>query len=306
MPARLSPDDPLREDAYSPFAMPTNKRERQRENRAKKREEQQKLERQRKLRKRATQIALLVGLLAIALLVPALFGNSGDSTTTTTTTPPPTATTAPPTTIDAAALPADYDGYRAQSTACGAEAPDPVTEMTFTEPADQGIATDGTVTATITTSCGDIVAELDPSIAPETVNSFVFLAREGYFDGSVFHRIVPGFAIQGGDPSAIGNGGPGYLIADEFPEAGFTYGRGVLAMANAGANSTGSQFFVVDSDDAGLDNAFSVFGTVVDSEDTLDRITSVQLTGRDGTAATEQSLPLETVYIEKIEIVIGS
>jgi cyclophilin family peptidyl-prolyl cis-trans isomerase len=268
--------------------MPTNKRERQRENRAKKREEQQKLERQRKLRKRATQIALLVGLLAIALLVPALFGNSGDSTTATTT------------------LPADYDGYRAQSTACGAEAPNPVTEMTFTAPEDQAIAPDTTVTATITTSCGDIIAQLDPSIAPETVNSFVFLARQGYFNGSVFHRIVPGFAIQGGDPTAIGNGGPGYLIADEFPEDGFTYGRGVLAMANGGADSTGSQFFVVDGEDAGLDNAYSVFGTAVDSDDTLARITSVQLTGRDGTTATEQSLPLETVYIEKVEIVIGS
>ena len=303
MPARLSPDDPLREDAYSPFAMPTNKRERQRENRAKKREEQQKLERQRKLRKRATQIALLVGLLAIALLLPALFGNSGDSTTTTTSDNSESTTT---TATDLAALPSDYDGYRGQPTACGAEAPDPVTEMTFTAPEDQGIAAGATVTATITTSCGDIIAQLDPSIAPETVNSFVFLARQGYFDGSVFHRIVPGFAIQGGDPTAIGNGGPGYLIADEFPEDGFTYGRGVLAMANGGANSTGSQFFVVDGEDAGLDNAFSVFGTVVDSDETLDRITSVQLTGRDGTAATEQSLPLETVYIEKVEIVIGS
>ena len=278
--------------------MPTNKRERQRENRAKKQEEQQKLERQRKLRKRATQIALLVGVLAVLLVLPTLFDNSGDSTTTT--------TTAPPTTIDAAALPADYDGYRAQSTACGADAPDPVTEMTFTAPEDQAIAPDATVTATITTSCGDIIAQLDPSIAPETVNSFVFLAREGYFDGSVFHRIAPGYAIQGGDPTAIGNGGPGYRIADEFPEDGFTYGRGVLAMANGGANSTGSQFFVVDSEDAGLDNAFSVFGTVVDSDETLDRITSVQLTGRDGTEATEQSLPLETVYIETVEIVIGS
>jgi cyclophilin family peptidyl-prolyl cis-trans isomerase len=284
--------------------MPTNKRERQRENRAKKREEQQKLERQRKLRKRATQIALLVGLFAIALLLPALFGNSGDSTTTTTT--PQTATTSPPTTIDAAALPADYDGYRAQSTACGADAPPPTTEMSFAAAEDQGIAPDATVTATITTSCGDLVAQLDPSIAPETVNSFVFLAREGYFDGSVFHRIVPGFAIQGGDPTAVGNGGPGYLIADEFPEDGFTYGRGVLAMANGGANSTGSQFFVVDSEDAGLDPLFSVFGKVTDSDDTLDRITSVPLTGRDGTTATEQSLPLETVYIETVEIVIGS
>ncbi len=266
--------------------MPTNKRERQRENRAKKREEQEKLARQRKLRKRATQLTVLVGVLAVLLVLPTLFDSSEPTATTT--------------------IPVDYDGYRSQPTACEAEAPDPVTEMTFTAPEDQGIAPDATVTATITTSCGDIIARLDPSIAPETVNSFVFLARQGYFDGSVFHRIVPEFAIQGGDPTAIGNGGPGYLIADEFPEDGFTYGRGVLAMANSGANSTGSQFFVVDGEDAGLDNAFSVFGTAVDSDDTLDRIRSVQLTGRDGTTATEQSLPLETVYIEKVEIAIGS
>jgi cyclophilin family peptidyl-prolyl cis-trans isomerase len=283
--------------------MPTNKRERQRENRAKKREEQQKLERQRKLRKRATQIALLVGLLAIALLVPMLFSNSGDSTTT--TTPSTTVTTPTPTTLDAAALPADYDGYRAQPTACGAEAPPPRTEMSFDAAEDQGIAPDAVVTATITTSCGEIIAQLDPAIAPETVNSFVFLAREGYFDGSAFHRIVPGFVIQGGDPTAVGNGGPGYLVPDEFPEPGFVYSRGVLAMANGGANSTGSQFFVVTGEDAGLDPLYSVFGTVTDSDETLDRISAVRLTGRDGTENTEPSLPLETVYIEKIEIEIS-
>ena len=278
--------------------MPTNKRERQRENRAKKMEEQKKLERQKKLRKRATQFTILAVVLAVLLVLPGLFSNTDDATTTTTSAGTATTTTT-------VALPADYDGYRAQPTACGAEPPAPVTEMTFDAPEDQGIPADATVTATITTSCGDIVASLDPSIAPETVNSFVFLAREGYFDGSVFHRIVPGFAIQGGDPTAVGNGGPGYLVADEFPDDGFVYSRGVLAMANAGANSTGSQFFIVDGDDAGLDPLYSVFGTVVDSEDTIDKITSVQLTGRDGTSATEQSLPLETVYIENVTIEVN-
>ena len=287
--------------------MPTNKRERQRENRAKKLEEQKKRERQLKLRKRAIRITILVALLAVALLLPSILGNSEDATATTTTTTDPAVptTTVPPTTVDPAALPSDYAGYRAQPTACGADAPPPVTEMTFPAAEDQGIPADATVTATITTSCGDIVAELDPAIAPETVNSFVFLAREGYFNGSVFHRIVPGFAIQGGDPTAIGSGGPGYLVADEFPEDGFVYGRGVLAMANAGANSTGSQFFIVDSDDAGLDPLYSVFGSAIDSADTIAKITSVPLIGRDGTSAGEQSLPLETVYIESVEIEVG-
>ncbi len=267
--------------------MPTNKRERQRDNRAKKMEERKKLERQKKLRKRATQLTVLVVVLAVALVLPTLFNSSEGDTTTTTT------------------IPVDYAGYRAQPTACGADAPPAVTEMSFDAPEDQGIASDATVTATITTSCGAIVAQLDPSIAPETVNSFVFLARQGYFDGSVFHRIVPGFAIQAGDPTAIGSGGPGYLVADEFPEAGFIFGRGVLAMANRGANSTGSQFFIVDGDDTGLDPLYSVFGTVVDSADTIDKIASVQLTGRDGTSATETSLPLETVYIESVEIEVS-
>ncbi len=282
--------------------MPTNKRERQRDNRAKKIQERKKLERQQKLRSRLTRLTVLTVVVALALVVPTLFTNSEGDTTTTTAAPGDTTST---TAADLATLPVDYTGYRTQPTACGAEAPPAVTEMSFDAPEDQGIASDATVTATITTSCGAIVAQLDPSIAPETVNSFVFLARQGYFDGSVFHRIVPGFAIQGGDPTAIGSGGPGYLVADEFPEAGFIYGRGVLAMANRGANSTGSQFFIVDGDDAGLDPLYSVFGAVVDSADTIDKIASVQLTGRDGTSATEMSLPLETVYIESVEISIS-
>jgi peptidylprolyl isomerase len=263
--------------------MPTNKRERQRENRAKKLEEQKKLDRQRKLRKRAIRFTAITAVVAVVLILPTLLGSDDDPE----------------------ALPLNYEGFRAQPTACGAEAPAPVTEMTFAAPEDQGIAADAQVTATITTSCGDIVADLDPSIAPETVNSFVFLARAGYFDGSAFHRIMPEFMIQGGDPTAIGSGNPGYVVADEFPETGFTYGRGVLAMANGGPNSTGSQFFIVTAEDAGLPNGFSVFGNAVDSDDTIDRITSVSLTGRDGTDVSEQSLPLETVYIERVEVVVG-
>jgi len=291
---------------YSPVAMPTTKRERQRANRAKKLEEQQKLDNRRKLRKRAIRLTVVAVIVALVLLLPTLL-SSDNETTTTTTLFPPTTTEAPTTetTVDAAALPADYEGYRAQTTACGAEAPPPVTEMSFTEPEDQGIDQSADVTATITTSCGDIVARLDPAAAPETVNSFVFLAREGYFDGSAFHRIVPEFVIQGGDPTAVGNGGPGYVVPDEFPDEGFTYARGVLAMANAGTGSTGSQFFIVTGEDAGLGNTFSVFGNAVDSEETLDRITSVPLVGRDGTGFSEPSLPLETVYIEQVTIEIS-
>ncbi len=286
--------------------MPTNKRERQRENRAKKLEEQKKLERQRKLRQRAIRFALIAAVLAGLLVLPTVLSSSNETTSTTvpttTSTSTTTTTTVPPTTIDPEALPLNYEGFRTQATACGAEAPDPVTELPFAAPEDQGIPADASVTATIATSCGDIIAELDPSLAPETVNSFVFLARAGYFDGSAFHRIAPDFVIQGGDPTAVGNGNPGYLVPDEFPEAGFTYGRGVLVMANGGANSTGSQFFIVTAENAGLPNGYSVFGNATDSDETLDRIAAVPKIGRNGTTSGEQSLPLETVYINSITV----
>jgi cyclophilin family peptidyl-prolyl cis-trans isomerase len=288
--------------------MPSNKRERQRENRAKKLEAQKKLERQRKLRTRAIRFTVLAAVLAGLLVLPGLLAGGEDEATTTTTettTTTTTTTTTPPTTVDLTALPRDYDGYRAQATACGAEPPPPRTEMQFDGAEDQAIPVDATVTATITTSCGAITAQLDPSVAPETVNSFVFLARQGYFDGTVFHRIVADFVIQGGDPSATGAGNPGYLVPDEFPEADFTYGRGVLAMANSGENSTGSQFFIVTADDARLPNRYSAFGNVVDSDETLDRIRAISVIGRDGTTNGEQSLPLETVYIETVSIEVN-
>jgi cyclophilin family peptidyl-prolyl cis-trans isomerase len=281
--------------------MPTNKRERQRENRAKKLEEQKKLEKRLKLRKRAIRITVFVAFAAVVLLLPSILGGSDGATTTTTTDSTVTTTTAPSTTVDPAALPSDYSGYRAQPTACGAEAPPPVTEMTFTAPEDQGIAADATVTATISTSCGDIIAELDPALAPQTVNSFVFLAREGYFNGSAFHRIAD-WVLQGGDPSGTGGGGPGYLLPDETPPADFSYAEGTVAMANSGPGTSGSQFFVMLADSP-LRPDFSVFGQVRDSEETLQRIASVQV-GLNANLG-EQSLPLESVYIEKVEIVIG-
>ena len=154
------------------------------------------------------------------------------------------------------------------------------------------------VRATITTSCGPIVVELDPAAAPATVNSFAFLATEGYFDGSVSHRVVPGFMIQAGDPTGTGRGGPGYVVPDELPPAGFEYSTGVLAMANAGPNSTGSQFFIMIGD-SGLPPQYSAFGAVVEGFDTMTAIANVPL----GTSARgETSVPLATIYIESVTI----
>ena len=243
--------------------------------------------------------------LAVVLLVSACGGSDEESgatapASTSTTVPATTATTAE--TLPEITLPtrppSDYAGFRAQSAACGAAAPAELTPMTFAEPEDQGLDPAQIVTATITTSCGEIVVELDPGIAPETVNSFVFLARSGYFDGSVSHRVVPEFVIQAGDPTATGREGPGYTIPDELPEPGFLYETGALAMANSGPNTSGSQFFIVLAD-APLPNAYSYFGEVVAGFDTIDRIAAIPL-GQ--SAFGEISVPMETLYIESVTI----
>lgn len=121
--------------------------------------------------------------------------------------------------------------------------------------------------ATIATNFGPITVSLDPQAAPETVNSFVFLATRGFFDGLTFHRVVPGFVIQGGDPTGTGTGGPGYTLPDELPAAP-GYPVGAVAMANAGPNTSGSQFFIVTGDGAAnLPNAYSLFGEVTSGLD---------------------------------------
>jgi cyclophilin family peptidyl-prolyl cis-trans isomerase len=191
----------------------------------------------------------------------------------------------------------EYLAFRDQPTACGAEVPLPAQSMSFEAPADVGVG--GSVTATIATSCGDITIELDPAAAPATVNSFVFLAESGYFDGTVSHRVIPGFVVQLGDPTATGRGGPGYLLPDELPGAGFVYSRGTLAMANAGPNTGGSQFFLM-LDDAPLPPAYSVFGTITEGIEVLDLIAQVPTVAR--SAGQEPSSPTETIYIESIDI----
>jgi len=130
-------------------------------------------------------------------------------------------------------------------------------------------------TAEIVTSMGTMTAALDPIAAPKTVNNFVFLAREGFYDGVIFHRIIQGFVIQGGDPEGTGRGGPGYRFEDELPKAG-RYEVGSLAMANAGPNTNGSQFFVI-SGPSGvrLPPQYSLFGKLVKGLDVLDQIEKV-------------------------------
>lgn len=127
-------------------------------------------------------------------------------------------------------------------------------------------------TATIETTKGDIVLELDPQHAPKTVNNFVFLARQGFYDGVTFHRVIANFMIQGGDPTGSGRGGPGYRFEDEVKHNPLKHGAKVISMANAGPNTNGSQFFITHSPQPHLDGKHTVFGKVVEGSDVVDAI----------------------------------
>jgi len=153
-------------------------------------------------------------------------------------------------------------------------------------------------TGSLQTNKGTIQVEFFPNDAPVTVNNFVCLAEDGYFNNTPFHRIVKGFVIQGGDPTGTGSGGPGYKFADEPITK--DYERGTLAMANAGPNTNGSQFFIVLDDLRGkLPKNYTIFGRVTGGMDVVDAIASTPTrTGRSG----ENSSPTEPVTLEKVTI----
>jgi cyclophilin family peptidyl-prolyl cis-trans isomerase len=134
-------------------------------------------------------------------------------------------------------------------------------DRTMAKQPDMQIDTNVRYEVVFTTDKGDITAVLDPALAPQTVNNFVVNARNGFYDGLTFHRVVPGFVIQGGDPEGTGRGGPGYTFADEPVRA--DYILGALAMANAGPNTNGSQFFIcIDDCTRKLDKLYNLFGFV--------------------------------------------
>lgn len=134
------------------------------------------------------------------------------------------------------------------------------------------IDTNKQYTATFETSRGEIVADLFPKEAPRTVNNFVFLAREGFYDGTVFHRVISDFMIQGGDPTGTGRGGPGYRFDDEFGGNPHTHKVGSLSMANAGPNTNGSQFFITHVATNWLDGKHTVFGQVRSGQDVVNAV----------------------------------
>jgi peptidyl-prolyl cis-trans isomerase B (cyclophilin B) len=212
--------------------------------------------------------------LVLALFVAAC-GEDDDSSGETAATPTPTEEPAPA-------------GCEA------AEAPDPKGEGDLPKPKEQ-LEAGQTYVATVSTNCGDFEITLDPKQAPKTGGSFKTLADEGFYDGTTFHRIVPGFVIQGGDPTASGTGGPGYKTVDT-PSSDTTYTKGVVAMAKAAdepPGTAGSQFFVVTAEDAGLPPDYAVIGKVVEGLDVVEAI---------GKLGGPDEQPTETVAIESVKV----
>ena len=154
-------------------------------------------------------------------------------------------------------------------------------------------------TAVIATNCGDVEIALDVKRAPKTAASFVALARKGFFDGLGFHRIVPGFVVQGGDPAGNGSGGPGYDVV-ETPPSSLKYTKGVVAMAKTemdAPGTSGSQLFIVTADDAGLPPDYALLGKVSKGSDTVERIEAVP--------AEADGQPTQPVVMEKVTVKAG-
>ena len=142
----------------------------------------------------------------------------------------------------------------------------------YNAPPEMQVDTDRTYRAVIETDRGDIALDLFPQHAPKTVNNFVTLAKDGFYDGLTFHRVISNFMVQGGDPTGTGAGGPGYRFEDETQGNPLRHERGVLSMANAGPNTNGSQFFITHAPQPHLDGRHTVFGRVVEGLDVVDAI----------------------------------
>ncbi len=168
-------------------------------------------------------------------------------------------------------------------------------QKSYDRPPEMTISPDRDYYATFRTEKGPIRVKLFADKAPETVNNFVFLAREGYFDGTTFHRVIQGFMVQGGDPTGTGTGGPGYRIRDEFHPDLRHDKPGILSMANAGPNTGGSQFFITHVATPWLDGRHAVFGEVVEGMDVVNAIRE-----RDPGLDREPGDRIESVEIEEV------
>jgi cyclophilin family peptidyl-prolyl cis-trans isomerase len=242
--------------------VPTDKRARQKEGRAAR--QQALLEAQRKQARRGRLVRFAIP--AVILVAAAVFfsnRNGGDS--------------------------AAKDQTVTAGAPCPPKAGVATRKTTFTKAPRMCIDTKKTYTAAVKTTKGDFTITLDPKRAPKTVNNFVFLARNKFYDGVKFHRIIPGFVVQGGDPQGTGQGGPGYQFADELPKAG-EYKIGSLAMANSGPNTNGSQFFIITGPEGvALPAKYSLFGQVTTGMDAVKALEAVGTPGA-GTPSEEVSM----------------
>ena len=254
-------------------------------------------ERRRRQRQRliAAVVALAVAVGGGVFLFMAFIGNDDEPrprASRTPTTPTPTETGPPP------------------APDCGEEfpeeTPDPQASPPYTEPPPLEIDEEKEYIATITTSCGVMKFELLPKEAPQTVNSFVFLAREDYFDRTYFHRIADSIdVIQGGDPTGTGSGGPGYTLPDEWKNSDLKFDIGTLAMAHSSApNSGGSQFFVITGPKgvSGIPQEYTVFGRILDGLKVAKTIQRIPVLGADAPSPDQQERPTLAVYIENVYV----
>jgi len=185
-----------------------------------------------------------------------------------------------------------------QDTGCATARQPPAKHVRLPKPA---VALDPakTYVATVTTNCGEFEITLDAKRAPKTGGSFKYLADKGFYDGTTFHRIVPGFVIQGGDPLGTGTGGPGYSVVERPPRT-LAYTRGVVAMAKTQlerAGTSGSQFFVVTGDDASLPPDYALVGKVTSGDDVVNRIAVVPRTADDH--------PFDPIVIQKVRVAVS-
>lgn len=251
--------------------MPTEKRQRQKAGR------QARLAAQEKTRKRRRNLRRVISVVVVAAIVVGISywiadGNrSTKSTSTTTTNKTSTSTTS--------AAPTGGSGDRSPSAIttsanCPADFSTTLNKPSYPSAPKMTIDTSKTYTATITTDIGPFTVQLDPKTAPITVNSFVFLADHHFFDCIIFHRVIPSFVDQTGDPTGTGTGGPGYKFADELPKtASPQYPLGSVAMANSGKNTNGSQFFIVaGADGESLAPNYTLFGQVTSGMAVIDKI----------------------------------
>ncbi len=230
-------------------------------------------------------MATLIGAVALLALAAVLFqqfggGDEGDEPSDEAAVGPGASalTSSPAAGASATASASPTAGSPISATQCWSSAPTISGDgpPQWSEAPQQVIDPAKTYTATIETTAGAIVVDLNQDLAPVTVNNFVCLARAGYYDNTPFHRIILDFMIQGGDPTGTGSGGPGYQFQDELPEGETPYVRGTIAMANAGPNTNGSQFFIVHQDQpAQFPKDYSIFGQVSQGLEIVDALAAM-------------------------------